>query len=111
MIKQDEIIPIAQRIVRGDYINFGGKPFLETSAVYRFTNEDITSYYHHLKDKSKILTVIGSGDQVLNSILAGCRNIDCFDISVFPEYSLYLRIAGIMELSKKEFIDYYFHRL
>ena len=107
MVKQDEIIPIAQRIVRGDYINFGSKPFLETSAVYRFTNEDINSYYQHVENKDKIRTVIGSGDQVINSILAGCRDIDCFDISVFPEYTLYLRLAAIMELNKDEFLAYY----
>ena len=88
MVKQDEIIPIAQRIVRGDYINFGSKPFLETSAVYRFTNEDINSYYHHLENKDKILTVIGSGDQYFTCKLFGANRVDVFDYDNIYYYLL-----------------------
>ena len=28
------------------------EPFIETSSIYRFTNEDITSYFHHLQNQS-----------------------------------------------------------
>ena len=35
-------LEIAQLIVSGDYINISRKePFIETSPIYRFTNEDI----------------------------------------------------------------------
>ena len=33
---------------------------MDTSSIYRFTNEDISSYFHHLKNKKNVLTVIGS---------------------------------------------------
>ena len=86
MEKFNDILRLAQLIVRGSYINFGSKDnFINTSSIYKFTNEDITSYFHHLENKENILSVIGSGNQILNSILAGAKNIDCFDISVFPE--------------------------
>lgn len=102
-------IEIAQLIVRGEYYNFSlKKPFINTSGIYRFTNEDISSYFHHLKNKKNVLTVIGSGGQILNGVLAGTRRFDCFDISVFPEYYLYLQIASVLSLSKEEYLDYYF---
>lgn len=102
-------LEIAQLIVSGDYINISSEePFIETSAIYRFTNEDISSYFHHLENKNKVLTVIGSGCQILNGILAKTKYFDCFDISIFPEYYLYLQLASIQSLSKEEYLQYYF---
>lgn len=102
-------LEIAQLIVSGDYINISRKePFIETSPIYRFTNEDILSYFHHLENKNKVLTVIGSGCQILNGILAKTKYFDCFDISIFPEYYLYLQLASIQVLSKEEYLKYYF---
>ena len=104
-----DALTLAQLIVRNEYINFSSKePFINTSSIYRFTNEDITAYFNHLEKKDKVLTVIGSGNQILNGILAGTRNFDCFDISIFPEYYLYLQIASILSLSKEDYLKYYF---
>ena len=102
----DEVI--ANLIVRGEKINFGNATFDETSSIYRFTNENISSYFHHLKDKKNVLSVLGSGCQIANSLLAGSRNIDCFDISIFPEYFTYLKLASILALSKEDFLKFYF---
>lgn len=99
---------LAQLIVRGEHINFGKSTFSEESGLYRFTNEDISSYFEHLKNKDKVLTVIGSGNQVINGILAGTENFDVFDISIFSEYYLYLQLASVMALSKEEYLEYYF---
>jgi len=105
----DRDLQIAQKIVRGSYINISSKKeFIETSGIYRFTNEDITGCFHHLQNKENVLTVIGSGNQTLNSILAGTRIFDCFDISVYPQYYLYLQIASILALSKEDYLKYYF---
>lgn len=107
-MSKDPIV-IAQKIVRGEYYNFSLKrPFIDTSGIYRFTNEDINGYFHHLENKKNVLTVIGSGGQILNGVLAGTRKFDCFDISIFPEYYLYLQIASVLALSKEEYLDYYF---
>lgn len=108
MEKKDPL-ELAQLIVRGSYINFNyNQAYGNTSSIYRFSNENISSYFHHLQNKENVLTVIGSGGQILNSILAGTRNFDCFDISFFPEYYLYLQIASILALSKDEYLEYYF---
>lgn len=108
MTKKDPL-ELAQLIVRGSYINFSWKnAFYENSAIYRFTNEDITSYFSHLQNKDNVLTVIGSGGQIINGILAGTRSFDCYDISVFPEYYLYLQLASIQALTKEEYLKYYF---
>ena len=103
-----EIISLAIKIVRGTQINFDyTKTFMENSSIYKFTNENITEYFHHLENKEKILSVIGSGNQILNSILAGTNNIDCFDISYFPEYYLFLQIASIISLDEEDYFHYY----
>lgn len=101
-------ITIAQQIIRGNYINIDqNKPFIETSSIYRFTNENITAYFHHLQNKKSVLSVIGSGNQIINSILAGTRQFDCFDISIFPKFYLFLQLASVIALSKEEYLTYY----
>lgn len=108
MYSLNETIQLAQRIVRGNYLNIDKqKTFIETSSIYRFTNENITAYFHHLQHKESVLSVIGSGNQILNSILAGTRNFDCFDISIFPEFYLFLQLASVISLSKEEYFAYY----
>ena len=104
----NETIIIAQKIVRRSYCNFNNiNNFNLTSGIYRFTNEDISAYFHHLENKKNVLTVIGSGNQILNTILAGSTNVDCFDISIFPEYYLYLHIGAILSLSQEDYIRYF----
>lgn len=108
MYQLNEKIQLAQRIVRGNYLNINKeKIFIETSSIYRFTNENITAYFHHLQNKKTILSVIGSGNQILNSLLAGTRHFDCFDISIFPEFYLFLQLASVIALSKEEYLTYY----
>jgi len=108
MEKRDPI-ELAQLIVRGSYINFNyNQAYGDTSSIYKFSNENISSYFNYLQNKEKALTVIGSGGQIINGILAGTRDFDCFDISVFPEYYLYLQLASILALSKEEYLEYYF---
>ena len=108
-MKNRDPLELAQLIVRGDYINFDyGQAYGKTSSIYRFSNENISGYFEYLLNKKNVLTVIGSGGQILNGILAGTRNFDCFDISIFPEYYLYLQIASILALSKEEYLEYYF---
>ena len=99
---------MANLIIRGDLINFGKSTFNEISSIYRFTNENISSYFHHLINKENVLSVVGSGCQIVNSLLAGSRNIDVFDISVFPIYFMHLKLASILALSKEDFLKFYF---
>ena len=84
--------------------------FNDSYIVYRGTNENIrsVSYKTALYKKKDILSVIGSGDQILNSILLDCKNIDAYDISVFPKYYLNLKIAAIKALSYEEYLEFFY---
>ena len=107
MLKDDIII--AQKIVSNSYSNINfEKPYHEHSFIYKTTNEYAVAYQKLLNLKKSIIGVTASGDQVLNSVLAGIYDIDCYDISVFPKYFLELKIAAIKALNEEEFIKYFF---
>ena len=104
----DDIVK-AQRIVSGAEYNFGNtNMFHNSSAVYKISNERIQDYEKYLRKRNKVLSVIGSGDQILNCILNGTKDIDAFDISVFPKYFLELKIAAIKALTVDEYIDFFY---
>jgi hypothetical protein len=54
-----------------------------------------------------MLSVIASGDQIFNAVLAGIMDIDGFDITRFAKYFFYLKKAAIQGLTKKEYIDFF----
>ena len=49
-------------------------------------NEDVSIYKDYLKNSRRILSVISSGDQIIESITSEKKIIDCFDISKYPKY-------------------------
>ncbi len=107
MVKDDAML--AQQIVSRSVFNFGSQEmFHNTSAVYKKSNERIQNYQEYFRNKNKVLSVIGSGDQILNMILEGVSEIDSFDISVFPKYFLYLKFAAVQVLSREEYIDFFY---
>lgn len=104
----DDIVK-AQRIVSGaEYIFGNTNMFHNNSAVYKISNERIQDYEKYLRKRNKVLSVIGSGDQILNCILNGTKEIDAFDISVFPKYFLELKMAAIKALTVDEYIDFFY---
>ena len=76
--------------------------------IYPFTNENISGYIDmfDLKDKS-LLTVGSSGDQVINAILKGCKEITLIDINPFTKYYFNLKKAAILTLSYDEFFKFF----
>ncbi len=106
--QKDDIIT-AQKIVSRNFEDILDTNFYRNSGIYNFTNEVISSanYKREITNKSKILSVIGSGDQILNSILLGSKDITGFDISIFPKYYLLLKIGAIKTLSKDEFLNFF----
>lgn len=78
--------------------------------LYSFTTENISGYFPYLsfKDK-KILTVTASGDQALNAILFGSKEIDCFDTNPLAKYYLELKLAAIKELNQDEYLAFFCH--
>ena len=105
----DNDIVLAQKIVGRTYLNLSSNStFHEHSFIYKSTNEELSNINKYFKNKNNILTVISSGDQIINSILEGALNIDAFDISSFPKYFLFLKMAAIKKLSREEYIDFFF---
>ena len=85
--------------------------FNDSSYIYKCTNENMNSYIYQeqLSGRKDILSVIGSGDQILNSILLGSEKIDAFDISRFPKYFMGLKIAAVKVLNYDEFIAFFYN--
>lgn len=78
------------------------------SQCYAFSNEDLSWYYplFNIKDND-ILTVCGSGDQVLSAILYGAKSIDVFDSNKLAYYHLMLKMGAIKGLDYEDFIKFY----
>lgn len=106
---QEKDITAAQKIVSRNFEDIIDTTFYRNSGIYNFTNEVISNpnYKREITNKNRILSVIGSGDQILNSILLGSKDITGFDISIFPKYYLLLKIGAIKTLSKEEFLNFF----
>lgn len=105
MLKEDIIT--AQKIVSCSFNNMNKENYHGNSFIYRFTNEKINEYQKYLENRKKVLTVTASGDQILNSVLAGTKEIDSYDISRFPRYFFELKKAAILSLSKEEYLQFF----
>ena len=75
--------------------------------LYPFTTENISGYinYFDLVNKS-LLTVGNSGDQVINAILNGCKDITLLDINPYTKYYYYLKIASLLCLDIDTFMEF-----
>ena len=76
--------------------------------IYPFTTENITGYinFFELENKS-LLTVGSSGDQALNAILKGCKDITILDINPYTKYYFYLKMATILQVNLAEFLKFF----
>jgi len=76
-------------------------------SIYPFTTENISGYIDNfnLKDKS-LLTVGSSGNQVINAILKGCKDITLLDINPYTKFYYYLKVASIITLNLDEFMRF-----
>lgn len=103
-ITYDEIL----RFINADKDIAEIKTFFQT---YSFTTENISGYINSfdLKDKS-LLTVGSSGDQAINAILKGCKDVTVIDISPFAKYYFYLKKAAILTLNYKEFCEFFCYK-
>lgn len=103
-----DAITKALEILNNNGSNIKKEFFHKESFVYMKTNEMIQEYVQYILNKKNILSVIGSGDQIINSLITKPEYIDCFDISIYPEYFLNLKLAAIKTLSKEEYLNLFF---
>lgn len=85
-----------------------GNYFRNFSKMYIMTTENINGFLnkYDLKDKS-VLTVAGSGDQRLNSLLKGAKDVTCFDINPLTELHLKLKDTAIKNLDYDKFLYFF----
>lgn len=101
-------IEIAQKIVGNSFNNINNHIYHDKSFIFMTTNEKINKYQEYLKNRKSVLSVIASGDQILNTVLENSLNIDSYDISRFPKYLMELKRAAILKISLDEYIDFFF---
>ncbi len=104
----NEIIQNAQRLVGGQQVITADVPFHQTSFIYKTSNEDFSLYDYLYNGKQKILTVEGSGDQILNALAKGIIDITAFDISVYPRYFTDLKLSTLLTRPKNEFEQFFY---
>lgn len=84
-------------------VNYG-----KYSQVFCFSNEDMVGYYDRLNLRGKkVLTVAGSGDQAINAILYGAKEVHCFDINRLTKYEIALKKAAILSLYLESLISFF----
>ncbi len=105
-----DYLSLAQKIVGGRaFLRSGDKSFHSSSFVYKTTNEDMHEYQHYLANRKKVLTVISSSEQIFNQVVEGTRNIDIFDISMFPYFFFELKKAGVLTFSQvDDYCDFFY---
>lgn len=54
-----------------------------------------------------MLTIAGSGDQVVNAYYFGAKDVVCFDINKWSKHMLFLKIEAIKNLGYSDFITYF----
>lgn len=68
------------------------------------TNEDLGAYYKYFPiNNKKVLTVVGSGDQILQAVKDNPREIHAFDMNPLAIYMSKLKIAGVQSLDCSEY--------
>jgi hypothetical protein len=82
--------------------------FSKNSKIYAFTTENLKGYYDYLPLRnSKVLTVGGSGDQIINSYLYGASDVTAFDINICAKYYSDLKLTAVNNLSFEEFKKFF----
>lgn len=82
--------------------------FAEYSATYWVTNEDLKIKYSTLNREHKsALSVLSSGDQLLNLVYNGIDKVDTFDCNRLTEYFVFgLKIPAILSLNYHEYLNF-----
>ena len=72
--------------------------------VYPFTTEDISSYFEYLEfDQTSVLTVGSSGDQALNAILSGAKEVTLYDLNPDTQEFVESKVDMLLNSSYQDF--------
>ncbi|MFA6514357.1 MAG: DUF3419 family protein [Patescibacteria group bacterium] len=79
-----------------------------TSPMYIYATEMASSYYKVLDMQNKrVLSIIGSGDQIIDAYFFGAKEVVGFDINKYASFMLELKVAAIFNLTYLEFIKFF----
>lgn len=103
MIDIEKIVKLAECGYSLDF-EFG-----KFSKIYMHTTENIKDFLKcfDLNEKS-VLSVAGSGDQLLNAYALGATSVDIFDINPLAKCAVDLKVSAAKSLSYEEFIHFFF---
>lgn len=78
------------------------------SLIYVYATEMVARYYSlvDLSNKS-VLTIIGSGDQILNAYFFGAKDVTGFDINNRSVFFVDLKIQALCSLTYEEFLSFF----
>lgn len=80
------------------------------NSIYPFTTENITGYMNDLDlSNKKIITVTGSSDHIINSILKGATEITTFDVNPLTKIYMDLKLAAMSQLSFEDFLQLFLY--
>ena len=96
----------ACEIIKGNY-NFKEGYY---NTVYNMTNEQLDLYFKYFPIKNgNILTVLGSGDHVLQASCCGAKSIYAFDYNPLALHMAKLKIKSFSILERNEFLNYFYN--
>ena len=79
------------------------------SQIYILTNENQEVLANpNFTNNKNILTVLGSGDQVLNLLLGNAKTITTFDKNILAKYYFDLKRALILTLDYQDYLNFFF---
>ncbi|VAW31888.1 hypothetical protein MNBD_CPR01-233 [hydrothermal vent metagenome] len=79
-----------------------------TSPMYIYATEMVSNYYSTLHlDKNTVLTISGSGDQVLNAYFFGAEDVVSFDLNKYSFFITNLKFTAVKVLSYTEFLNFF----
>lgn len=108
MTDLEEKLNIAKQLIEGKY-KWDRNYYNLFCQIYPFTTQNLKAQYSffNLKDK-EILTILGSGDQVLELLLSGATKIDTFDINPLAELYFKLKEASFKaNITKEEYLNFF----
>jgi len=78
------------------------------SPMYVYATEMVSQYYKRLDLKNKrVLSIVGSGDQIINAYYFGAKEVIGFDINKRAAFMLDLKKTAIINLNYKEFLNFF----
>lgn len=84
------------------------KKMTSKSPMYIYATEMVSNYYRILNIKNKrVLSIVGSGDQIINAYFFGAKEVVGFDINKYTFFMLDLKISAIFNLTYSEFINFF----